>query len=142
MAQRVQRKVPNTVPGDIVSLRHFLERDLVPALNAVRDLVNALTPQVRLPIAELELQDPAGGTELVLVQTLAPNWLNGSRIILPVEHTAGSRVTVKDAEGNAVAKNIVVDANGNAIDGVTTVTINNAWDTLDLVSDGEDWLVL
>lgn len=55
----------------------------------------------------------------------------------------GRTIVIKDASGNAASNNINVNTEGSEqIDGVTSYTLNNNYDTLILRSDGTNWLVM
>lgn len=55
----------------------------------------------------------------------------------------GRTIVIKDASGNAASNNINVNTEGaEQIDGVTSYTLNNNYDTLILRSDGTNWLVM
>lgn len=62
-------------------------------------------------------------------------------LTLPASPNNGRIITVKDSTGNASANNIVVDANGDNIDGQLTKTISTNYGSLTIVYGSAGWLI-
>jgi hypothetical protein len=63
---------------------------------------------------------------LILVDTTSSNWpYSSGTIYLPDNPSQGLTLVVKDAAGNSNIKRIIVDGNGNLIDGCEQIIISN-----------------
>ena len=86
--------------------------------------------------------DPGIGTTKVYVDTSAISWAPSGVITLPATPQDGSRIQIKDEGGSAFTKPIVVDGNGNNIDGQATRTIQNPFEALLVAYEGTHWAVI
>ena len=91
--------------------------------------------------APAAITDLGSGYLLVLVDTADVGWSALDVLTLPAAPQTGFRVLVKDSTGSAGSKPIVVDGNGNAIDGDSTHTIGISYAAVDLVFNGVSWVV-
>ena len=129
----VQAPSPIVVGSAVVSsewgLADIQWRDALPTFQSVTTSPAAVT-------------DPGGGITFVLVDTSAPSWINNGAVNLPSSPSSvGGRVTVKDDGGQADVKNILVNGNGNTIDGGASQAISVQWATLELIWNGTDWRI-
>lgn len=60
-------------------------------------------------------------------------------VFLPAKPTQGRSVRVRDAAGTAATRNIIVNGNGNNINGSATFTINVNRDAFEFVWEGSEW---
>lgn len=63
-------------------------------------------------------------------------------VTLPGSPYTGQRVVVKDTSGNALNRNIVIQGNGNNIDGAGSQSIGSNYGTAHLVFDGSNWFLI
>lgn len=63
-------------------------------------------------------------------------------IFLPLSPAHTQHITIKDFNGNASINNIVVDGNGNNIDGNSIFTMNSNYGNLDLLWNGTSWSII
>ena len=60
-----------------------------------------------------------------------------------IASTSGNKIVIKDSAGNATANNIVVDTEGTQkIDGLDTYTINGNYDSVTLLFNGTNWVII
>lgn len=78
------------------------------------------------------------GYEVIIVGTLSGT----VTITLPASPTAGDIYTIKDQGGDAASFNIIVDGNGNNIDGLSTYTINTDYQSITVIFANGTWSVL
>jgi hypothetical protein len=62
--------------------------------------------------------------------------------LLPGTPLTGQRVTIKDTSGNANNRNIVINGNGNNIDGAGSVSITASYGAARLLFDGSNWFII
>ena len=98
----------------------------------------AFTQNVSAPAAA---NDPLEGLGYVFVDT-AGSWSANDVITLPASPTIGGTIVVKDATGSADTKPIVIDGNGNTIDGQATVTLQVPRASLGFAFEGTEWKIL
>jgi hypothetical protein len=63
-------------------------------------------------------------------------------ITLPGTPTTWQSHNIKDGVGNSKSKHLVVDGNGNTIDGCSEVTINGAYSCFTVVYNGTEWNII
>jgi hypothetical protein len=93
---------------------------------------------VRGPLTANTTLDSQGFDALITIDTTS-----GAVTVTPPSAVAikGRRYTIKKL--NAGANNVVIDPNGaETIDGAATLTFNTQWQTVRIISDGSNWLVL
>lgn len=88
------------------------------------------------------IANPGVASLVVFVDTTALGWLDGSVVSLPENPSVSARIEVKDSEGNAHNRSIVIDGNGNDIEGQASITLKVPYASCVCVFDGIQWGVL
>lgn len=73
---------------------------------------------------------------------LVPNHVGSFTVLLPLGQTPGKFFFIKDFSGVAAANNIIVDGNGNNIDGAPSQTITSNFGGLQVIWSGVSWAII
>jgi hypothetical protein len=124
------------LPGSVIVQHEFLEQDVrsfpdpeIPIFADI-DTPNYAAPNIR------------SSTIIVQVDTTSVNWVDGGIIYLAASASPGGRVIVKDVNGGASSKSILVDGNGLTIDGGLDLSINADYASYTFLYDGVEWVVV
>jgi len=81
-------------------------------------------------------------TDDILNVTYAATGAVTSLTLPTAQTTAGRRITIKDAGGNAGTNNITIDTEGaQTIDGSATAVLAGDYDSINLYCDGSNWFI-
>lgn len=95
-----------------------------------------------ISVSPATVLDPNIGKIVVLVDTSSVNWSDNGVLSLPPSPVAKAQILIKDSEGSADIKSIVVDGAGKLIDTSATRLIQNPFEALLLAYDGTKWVVI
>lgn len=114
MASRSLKSIGARIPATLEQLLVAAQRELWPAFRELRQRFNAIVP-------EYNFVDASSGPQTVT---------------LPAASESSARISVKktDSSGNAVT---VVPSGSDTIDGATSKSLPNQYDSVEVVSDGE-----
>lgn len=127
--------IPTTITTDVVTFYY-------PVSNLNGSSISPLPGTVTV-VAASSPSLISKSNNYVFVDTSNASWSNGDDITLPaIIPVAGTKVFIKDIGGQALTKNIDVVGNGQTIDGAISYTLNTNYESLTLVSDGNNWSII
>lgn len=83
-----------------------------------------------------------GGTNFVGVNTASSEWEANGLLYLPGVPEIGVRIFIHDSGGVADVKPILVSGSGFLVDTLINFTIQNPFETLQVVYNGSKWVVV
>jgi hypothetical protein len=133
-----------TINSFVGTATTFLMTSNFQAIALVSDGANWQMMSDDQPVATLEVGS-TGETASIAAQDLMLVTTGGVTITLPDATTVGTGhvVNIKDSAGNAAGDPITIDTvSAQTIDGVATATLDTDFQSLTVVSDGSNWVIV